>query len=202
MNNTIAQLFFLLIIVAIVVAGLIKNYSIDKGKHLKAKWVHGLLITLLMYSFVGSISQGIKIVFSFSSFLETTPAVGIIPKNAHILLIIIHTVLSILVFVYAGKMIGRKNEDRLRMIKILPFVGFLSSLFFYRGFVQDGDKMGIPDWVILLMGFIIMMGIYIGTMKIYQSKFMVRFFEKDNEIGMSSNENLEELIDELGNDSK
>lgn len=186
---------FLLIVLGISAIYLYLDFRTDPKDHAKAKIVHGILIVLLFYSYLGSISDFVNTMRNIGSFFQQQQAIGIIPGGISAVISFLSSILSVIVLWNVGKMMRRHNGARKLVIKLLPLLGLFGVFSFYGGFVLDGDMMGFSDWGIILLGFIIMMGIFLGIMFIYCAPFMVRFFER-----VSPNAPLTDLIDRIGED--
>ncbi|MEM6805646.1 MAG: hypothetical protein AAF696_29885 [Bacteroidota bacterium] len=191
---------WMLVLIVLVVVGisLKQNYALDLGQHRKAKIIHALLSSLFFYTYVDSISFLIGLVQYFEMIRNSAQGFGIITQDTHFILLLLSNLLGVVALWYFGKMIKRDNHARKVIIKLLPILGLISSIGFYRGFLEDGDSMGLSDGLIISLGLVIMLGFYIGFMMIYKSPMMVRFFKMELEDGEQSEENLGKLINEIG----
>ena len=179
-----------------------KNYSQDEGQHKKAKIIHASLICLLLFSYLGSLSQIIRLMTNFSQVAEATYGAGMFSKEVHLAVKIIRSTLSVVALWYFWKMVGRDNGARKIAIHLFPFLGLMASFSFYFGFIgaDESSQELWPSWITFLIALIVMMGIYLGIRQTYQASFMRRFFEMDHEEGWKSKDDLEGMISTIGED--
>jgi hypothetical protein len=192
MGNLWAWLILFLIFPALVIYRLRKDYADDAGEHRKAKWVNGILIFLLFYTFMGSISNGVRLLSNFSEVLETTPAIGVIPKWANVLLKVTDAMLSIAILFLISRLIRRNNDARIWLTRLLPLFGVVLGLSNGRDLVLKDGVMDISRGVVLMISLAVCFGVFFGIARVYKSSWMVRFFERIPEAGP------ENLIYEVG----
>lgn len=166
-----------IIILVIMALGLFRDYKRDSGLNRKAKTYHAILLTLFLASYAGSFRivgaairnfEGVKTRFSVD--------VGIVPGQLHLILYFLHAIVSLAVLVFAYQMIGRKDNARKRFVFLLPFLGILSVFGFYRGWLNTPDELILSDWMIILFGILIMGGLTLLYIKVYNSEWMKKFF--------------------------
>lgn len=182
----------------LIVVYLYRDYARDKGLHIKAKTIHAVLVTLLFLLFLGSFRAMLNMITNFSEVIGTIHSTALFPQKILQAIVVLNGILSAFIFWHLGLMMKRKNKSRLLVTKLMPVLGITSGFNLYRLMVKDGGLLGIPEWLFLIMAFFFSLLITISAMKIYQSQFMVRFFELDLEKGDKDMNQLEELIDEVG----
>lgn len=185
----------LLIVLGISAIYLYVDFRTDPGEHLKAKTIHTVLIVFLFYYYIDSIRELIAIVGDIEVFFRQRPSLGIIPGLLNAVITLMSSIISAIVLWNVGKMVRRHNSARKLIIKLLPVLAFFSLFSFYEVLAIGGNVVGFYEWGIILSGFIIMMGLFLGIMFIYRAPFMVRFFER-----ASPNAPLTDLIDRIGED--
>lgn len=84
------------------------------------------------------------------------------------------------------------------LVKTLPFLALVAPLNVYRSASIDSQTDSPDEWIFVLILYLIIGGFFFGVMKIYQSPTFVRFFELDLDQGDKDMNQLEELIDEVG----
>jgi len=156
--------------------GLAGDFSKDKGKHRKAKIYHFVLLMIFIISFGGSFATlGYVIRHTQLTNIRVSLPIGIFSRNVSMSVFYINLILSIITLYFAYGMIARKNSSREKFLKFLPFLAVSSIFNFYKGWIQGGEKI-LEDVTILLIGFIIFFGISFIYTKIYNSKYMLAFF--------------------------
>jgi hypothetical protein len=137
MGFTIFALIFLVI-------GLIQDYQRDKGKNMKAKVFHAICLTFLIASYAGSFKILGMLVRNFDEARERfSTNVGPIPGQIHWVIYLLHSVVVMTIIVLAYQMIRRNDKSRKLLVKLLPLAGLLEVFSFYRGWVIDGDDLGV-----------------------------------------------------------
>jgi hypothetical protein len=170
MGFTIFALIFLAI-------GLVQDYQKDKGQYIKAKVFHAICLTILVTSYAGSFKILGMLFRNFDGARERfSTSIGAIPGQVHWIIYLVHSVVVMTIIVLAYQMIRRSDKSRRLLVKLLPLAGILEVFGFYRGWVIDGDDLGVNHWVIVLIGVL-----FVGTLttiifRIYNSKFMKEFF--------------------------
>ncbi len=168
---------FTIIALVIMGLGLYRDYKRDAGLNRKAKIYHAILLTLLLASYAGSFGIVGAIIRNFEGVKnQFSVDVGIVPGQVHLFLYFLHTLVSLAVLVFAYQMISRKETARKRLVTLLPLLGILSVFSFYRGWLNTPDELILSDGMIILIGVIIMGGLTMLYMKIYNSEWMKKFF--------------------------
>lgn len=185
-------------ILIIIIANLIRDFNRDKGKHVRAKTIHAILVSFLFLAFTGSISQGMNIIRNFSEIITNTSQAGILPREMALLVIFLNSALAIFVFFLLSKLLRRQNKSRKMLVKILPLLAIVAPLNVYRSASIDSPIDSPGEWFSVLALYLIIGGFFFGIMKIYQSPSLVRFFELDLDKGAKDMNQLEELIDQVG----
>lgn len=170
MRFTIFALVFLVI-------GLIKDYQRDKGKNVKAKIFHAICLTLLIMSYAGSFQILGMLIRDFEGAQQRFSSnVGPVPGQLHWIIYLVHSALVMTVIILAYQMIRRSEKSRKLLVKLLPLAGLLEVFSFYRGWILDGDDLGVGHGAIILIGFVIVGGITTLIFWVYTSEFMKTFF--------------------------
>jgi hypothetical protein len=175
MRFTIIALIFL-------VVGLIKDFQKDKGQHVKAKVFHAICLTVIIFSYAGSFQILGMLIRDFEGAHQrfSTP-VGFVPGQLHWIIYLIHSALVMTIIILAYQMIRRSEKSRKLLVTLLPAAGLLELFSFYRGWISDGDYLGVSNGLINLVGLLIVGGATLAIYMVYDSKFMKAFFSFEQE---------------------
>ncbi len=162
---------------AILVVGLVNDYKRDEGRNVRAKVFHAICLATLIVSYTGSF----RILASWIRNFERAKGifsvdVGLVPGQLHFIFYLLHSVLAMVVIVVAYGMIKRNDRSRKLLIRLLPFLAFLEVFSFYRGWLSDGDDLGVNHAMIVLTGFLVIGGLASIIIAIYSSRMMRIFF--------------------------
>jgi hypothetical protein len=157
------------------------DFQTDKGQHVRAKFVNGvwLVLVTLLYSDSFKVIGWIFRKYDRTKELWSVP-VGFIPGRVHFLINIIHTVSAICLIYFSYSTIKRKESGRIWTIRILPFLAATEVFAFYRGWLGSGNDSTINQISALIIGSVFSGGICITFILIYQSRFMLDFFQRRN----------------------
>jgi hypothetical protein len=170
MGFTIFALFFLVI-------GLAQDYQRDKGKNIKAKVLHAVCLTVLIVSYAGSFKILGMLIRDFDGARERfSTNVGPISGEIHWIIYLVHSALVMTIIILAYQMIRRLDKSRRLLVKLLPLAGLLEVFGFYRGWVTDGDDLGVNHGMVILIGLLFVGGITTLIFLVYNSRFMKEFF--------------------------
>jgi len=168
---------FTIIALVIMALGLYKDYKRDSGLNKKAKTYHAFLLTLLLASYAGSFGVVGAIIRNFEGLKnQFSVDVGIVPGQVHLVLYFLHTLVSLAILVFAYQMISRNEKARKRLVSLIPILGVLSVFSFYRGWLNTPEELILSDWMIILIGAIIMGAMTMLYLKVYNSQWMKKFF--------------------------
>ena len=126
------MVFYIFILVALVL-GLSRSYTIDPGKHIRAKIWNAITIIFLLLFHVDSIRYLIRIVVSPNEWLENIPEMGYLSGGLDVAYIIIFILLGIAIIWIANNLMKRQEIGRVYFLKILPYWAFLIGFSFYSG---------------------------------------------------------------------
>ncbi|MEO0471157.1 MAG: hypothetical protein AAF206_16130 [Bacteroidota bacterium] len=172
-----------------------KDYRRDRGKHRQAKLLHAACVLGLLAWYVGTpmdLYGQLANYFDLYTFEQTAMDF----TGFHIVLYAIRTISGIyLMFNWLSRIVQRQDRIRKRLMMFLPFLGLIESYFAFYGALHTFQ---LPTWIALSISLIVCMGIFLGIRKIYRLEIMARFFELDNDPSELSKEQLEELVEEIG----
>jgi hypothetical protein len=169
--------YFSLMGLVILIFGLIQDYKRDKGQNTRAKVFHVVCLTILIASYAGSFRVLGMLTRNFDKAQERFSVdVGLVPGQIHFIFYLLHSVLAMTVIIIAYQMIRRNDKSRKLLITLLPFLALLEIFSFYRGWIIDGDDLGVNHGIILLIGFLLIGGLTSVIVAVYKSKFMTTFF--------------------------
>jgi len=168
--NTIFILFFTFI--------LLKDYSLTKGKFIKAKIFNAIAIAFIIYYFRTSwVWLNWFILKADRMELAFTKDYGIISSSFMKIDYIIHNSLGAVATIAAIGLLSRNALSRKILLNLIPFLILTSTFQFYMGMLVKRID-GLNDYYTLLISFIastILLGwIYI----LYKRKFMIEFFDE------------------------
>ncbi len=171
---------FVFVILAI---GLTRDYNRDKGQNSKAKIFHAIILAIICASYAGSFGILGSVIRNFDEIQQKySVPIGIVPGQVHFLFYMAHLALSLVILILAIQMISRKEKALKLFLRLLPFLALLEIFSFYRGWIVDGDDMGVKHGIIILIGFLIIGGITTAIIWIYKTNFMKTFFEAPKKI--------------------
>jgi hypothetical protein len=152
------------------------DYRKDKGAFTKAKVLHTLVLTYLVwyystaFAYLGSLFRRADVLIG-----QYRVPVGYLSAEANLTVWALQLVISCLIIHFAWGMTNRKDKARRRLLAILPFQALVETFGFYRGFVSGGDA-GLHHGLILLLG-LLFAGLLNGLLlSIYRSRLMLDFF--------------------------
>ncbi|MEO0582423.1 MAG: hypothetical protein AAF135_09395 [Bacteroidota bacterium] len=184
---------FPIVILLILGTGFYRDYQRDPGQHISAKVVHALLVTILTFSSLGSISGVIQVVSEFSSLADSYQERYILPLPLHTTVVALVPFVDLGMLLLLGGMYRRNLKSRMRLIMLLPIAGILKSYVFYVSMSSTDEPQDlIPEWGYLGAAFLFCLGFFMFAWGMYRARFMVNFFEgpvKDN---------LDMKIEEIG----
>ena len=180
--------YFTLFGLAILTFGLINDYKADKGQNTKAKILHAICLTILITSYSGSFRILGMLTRNFDKVKERFSVdVGIVPGQIHFIFYLLHSALAMTVIVVAYQMIRRNEKSRRLLTILLPILALLEVFSFYRGWVIDGEDLGVNHALIFLVGFLLIGGLTSIIIAIYKSKSMATFFRTIEQIQLTTN---------------
>lgn len=164
------KIVFLLIFIII----LFLDYSKTKG-FIKAKIFHALALSYLFYVHLDSFKWVIGFIRQYDIFqMGMKTEIGFISENVNFYQNIIFIILGLFITFFAFGMLSRSNIFRNCLTKIILFIIPFGVISFYTGFKQQMTAMN--DYLILIIGIIIVCGIYLSIFLLYRSAFMKEFF--------------------------
>ncbi|MEM6800754.1 MAG: hypothetical protein AAF696_05085 [Bacteroidota bacterium] len=182
--------FYLVLIITFAVL-LIKDYSMDWGYHRKAKWLHGILMFFLIGVFADSFLELLKIIFEFNSFNKSIVRVGIYARELQLGFQILYQILGVVILFCLVNMMFRNGKARKTFTYLFPLICLLSFVQSYISLLRFEEAIGQFLWNSLITNIVIMTALCLGTVKLYQSDFVLKFFARETE-------NIEDLIDRIG----
>ena len=172
--------------------GLFRDFKRDKGENNKAKLLHSILLTLLIWGYAGSF---VKMGWLINNFDRVKglfgTEIGILSGNVHLVIFYLDLILSIIVLVYSYQMINRKENARKKLLLFLPFLAIVSVFQFYISWLNSGIDTIFNDYIILSIGVFIIGTVTFIYLKTYGSDFMKAFFN-------FKPETKEEIINKIG----
>lgn len=180
-------------IILLAIAGiyLYHDYIIDKGQHIKAKIINGIVIGLITIMYADS--------FRYIGWMIREPnkvkeiwytQVGVIPKSGHLIINFLSVIIGVALIFFASKMTRRNEFGRIWTLRLLPLIAAIEIFSFYRGWISDGSDSTTNQILALLIGTILIGGLCFLILQIYRSQFMYDFFSRKNLIPIE-NENWE-----------
>lgn len=169
--------YFALFGLTILATGLVQDYKRDKGRNLRAKVLHAVCLGVLIASYAGSFRVLGLLARNFSKVKERFSVdVGVVPGQLHFILYLLHSALAMAVVVVAYRLIRRNEKSRRLLINLLPFLALLEVFSFYRGYLIDGDDLGVDHLLVVFTGILIIGGLTTIFIAVYRSKMMRMFF--------------------------
>lgn len=184
-------LFYLLFIVyAIIIIS--QDYKSSKG-FVKQKILHVISLTILIAVYISSF----KVLFLINNFSYYYDQIlvqqSILPPVMNFITIIIGNILGIILFISAFLMLRRNHKGRKIMINVLPFSLFISIPGVYDRYLVDLNKLSDaasgPLSIIYSVFAIFLLLCLLGMIFMYNSKFMIDFFDSKTNKPILENNN-------------
>ncbi|MEO0471155.1 MAG: hypothetical protein AAF206_16120 [Bacteroidota bacterium] len=90
---------------------------------------------------------------------------------------------------------NRNEKNRRWLVRALPVIGLLEYQFFSLWFLI---RFHLDSWMYAGLGLTTSLLIFLGIRQIYQTEMMKRFFAMDNPANQLSQQQLDNLVDEIG----
>ncbi|MEM6261543.1 MAG: hypothetical protein AAGI38_03470 [Bacteroidota bacterium] len=190
-------------IIILLIAGIIlsKDYAKDRGKYINAKRIHAILVILLLITFWGSVLNIFKIIANYQNYLKYASS-QFLPPRLYIAWLIIKSIIGISIFTAAAAMLNRNNTARIWLIKLIAFSAVINFAFHLMKNFHVVENSNFSDYSYMasfLVAVTLILGIYVGVILTYRSKFMVQFFQRGATDNVENEKNLDEMIDDIGN---
>lgn len=155
------------------------DYASDKGQHRKAKIINGIIIGSLIFMYADSFRYIGWMIRKPHVVLETwnTP-IGFFTGEVHLIVNLISVIGGTTLMFFASKMTRRNKIGRKWVLNLLPVLSAIEIFSFYRGWISDGNDSMTNQISALGVGALIIGGICLLILKIYQSGFMIDFFNR------------------------
>jgi hypothetical protein len=170
-------------IILLSIAGiyLYHDYKRDKGLHIKAKIINGLVIGLVTFLYADYFRYVIWMIRKPDKVKEmwNTP-VGIIPGELHLFINILSVFAGISLIIFASQLTKRSLNGRVWTLRLMPILTAVEIFSFYRGWISDGNDSMADQILALVTGTILVGGICILIIRTYKTEFMNDFFSRKN----------------------
>lgn len=185
-----------------VLGGLIyRDFQSDKGQHIRAKWLHAILLIILMADNLRSITRFLWIVRDLPVYIEWIQSGEGIRDLVDGLVTVMVAVCSLVVFGLGARMSRRKDTARKYLLVAIPIVIGLNVLNMWLIYTRIPSLIGPLSQIGLARAIgasIFHVGFYTATWFAYRSPMMGRFFDKDLDVISPNIQSLEEMIGEIG----
>lgn len=171
------MLGYKIVALVLVAISLAANYSLDQGKHIKAKTIHAICVALLAFNyatsplylgrFLGNTNKHIK---------ALSVPVGIIPANLHAVFFVVYLCLCMVMVLLIFRLVKRNEKARQHLLYFMPVMVLAETVSFYIGWASGGGDLVLNHGLIFFTGFGITAILGALIMIAYSSNVMKAFF--------------------------
>jgi hypothetical protein len=171
------MIFLKILLLVAIIAILIKDLSLTKGRFIKAKIIHVLSIAFLIYYYASGFTWIAWLIQNFSNFrMAYNKDYGIIPSDLIMVDYAIYNALAAIVTICVLGLLVRSNYYRKLMLQIFPFIILTGTIVFYTGFQPKVHEF-INDYISLIISLFGNLILNVWIYLAYRSKFMIEFFD-------------------------
>jgi len=176
-------MYFTVIALLILTFNLIGNFKKDKGLNRKAKVAQTIMLLTLVTFFAEFVENLIFLILNFDSVNYFYSAdVGVLSGQVNQVLYYVGIAYQMFVLVLLFFLSNRNNTARVWLMWLLPFWVFTYLVNYYRNIANRGQEFGVDTIVILIPAFILMLGLSVVYIVLYNRKFMKYFFDQGKKI--------------------
>lgn len=181
---------------------LINDYRKDLGYHKKAKWVQiALTLILILINLEGALDL-IRVIVTYPVSYGRTGSIGPISKEMNFAINTLDSIISLAFIICILWMTAARNHGAKKAVVFLLGVSALMTcISIYRASYRMENEFSDEPFLQKYYLFLIILDVlticfYFAIIKVYLSKMMIRFFDRD--ISADSRGRLQHMIEEIG----